>query len=83
MKITVFTPDWKRTWRANLSRTQIARLDNGHLVSIGLEVGKDIKQRTVDGWVKSGKAIEENPDKAKHSGCQSKCILKGDLKCQW
>jgi len=82
-KFTLATPDFSKTWKVELKPREIARFDNGHLISIGLIVGEDVQPSTVKRWEKSGKAVPTNPDIEKHSACQSRCILRGDLMCQW
>jgi hypothetical protein len=81
--ITIHDPEFTQAWEARLSRAQLNRLDNGHLVSIGLVVGEDITPTTLKRWEKVGKAIPIDPEKGKHSGCQSRCVLRGDSICQW
>jgi hypothetical protein len=54
MKIHVFNPNFTLCWLARLSVTQARRLDNGHLISIGLVIGEDITPGTLARWVKKG-----------------------------
>lgn len=83
MKLHLHTPDFENAWTVKLSHRQVARLDNGHLVSIGLILGEDVQPATLKQWIKSGIATPEDATVAKHSGCQSRCILRGDSLCQW
>lgn len=53
-KIHVFNADFTICHLARLSAATVRRLDNGHLVSIGLVVGEDITPATLSKWVKRG-----------------------------
>lgn len=63
--------------------SQAKRLDNGHLISIGLIVGEDIGRRTIRRWVSNGTAREIDRESWNHSGCQSSCKRRGDSTCSW
>jgi len=56
MKINVFSPDFKKCWLATLSRWQVARLDNGRLISCGLVIGESVSAATVKRWANNGTA---------------------------
>lgn len=83
MQITLHSADFKTAFTCNLSPAHARRIDNGHLISIGLIIGEDVKPATLKRWIKSGKARPADVEKAKHSGCQSRCKLRGDSVCQW
>jgi hypothetical protein len=83
MRVTLFTPDFKTAWICSLNARQIGRVDNGHLISIGLVLGTDIQPSTLKRWIKAKIAKPTDAAIAKHSGCQSRCVLRGDTKCQW
>lgn len=72
--------DMDRTaYRCNLSLAQARKYDNGHLISIGLEIGKDITPKQLQRFHR----VEVSWDDWKHSGCQSRCVRRGDDICQW
>lgn len=83
MKVTIHSPDYKSAWQLNLSPRQFNRVDNGRAISCGLTLGETVSHTLLKRWEKEGVAIPVDPDKAKHSGCQSRCILRGDSICQW
>jgi len=83
MKISISNSDYTLAWQANLTPRQIARVDNGRLISCGLTLGEDLKESTLKTWIRKGIASPVDPEKANHSGCQSRCILRGDSLCQW
>lgn len=70
-------------WKLHVMSRWAARHDNGALVSCGLTVGQDVSQRSIDTLVKQGRATPVTEEQWKHSGCQSRCVLRGDDKCQW
>jgi len=82
-RVTLHNATFTEAWNLNLSRRSAARLDNGRMVSCGLMLGEDVKPSTLKTWLKKGIAKPADPEKAKHSGCQSRCILRGDSLCQW
>lgn len=79
--VTLHDPGRGKYARVWLSPRQVARYDNGSLISTGLWVPEDIDERTFDRLAATGETMtKENAD---HSSCQSSCILRGDPKCQW
>ena len=56
--IKLHDASFTRTWKLNLSRSHVSRLDNGHLVSIGLVLGDDVTEQTLARWIKTGIALE-------------------------
>jgi hypothetical protein len=83
MKLTLHSPDYKTAWKLNLSQRQFSRVDNGRAVSCGLMLGETVSLALLKRWTKAGQAVPVDAEKAKHSGCQSRCILRGDSICQW
>ena len=69
-KLTV-TPEWAR------------KHDNGALVSCGLTIPDDLSVRSLAVLMRMGKAVIVPKAEWDHSGCQSRCIQRGDDKCQW
>jgi GH24 family phage-related lysozyme (muramidase) len=69
---------------ADLTRRQVARYDNGALISCGLTTGRDrITSATVARMVKAGDAKAISFEEWNHSGCQSSCIRRGQSTCSW
>jgi hypothetical protein len=66
-------------YRLRLTPRQARRLDNGHLFSIGLEIGKDISRDRI--VTLKGERVSR--DDWNHSGCQSSCTRRGDDRCGW
>ena len=59
-------------------------IDNGALISCGLTVGRDgFTRRMMDELIRLGVAQPISKEAYNHSGCQSRCTLRGDDKCQW
>lgn len=83
MRISLYTPDYATAWKLNLTPRQAARVDNGRMISCGLTLGEDVQPSTLKRWVKAGIAKPTDAATEKHSGCQSRCILRGDSLCQW
>lgn len=80
--LTVFARDNStrptRYYMLRLTQRQARRVDNGALISCGLTAPGDVSSA----WLqKHGKEVSETA--WKHSGCQSKCILRGNDTCQW
>jgi len=67
----------------NPSAAFVRKHDNGCLISIGLYIGEDVTQATVDRWIKRGFAIAVDYDEANHGGCQSSCVRRGAAVCRW
>ena len=61
------------------SRRQIAKYDNGALISCGWTVGDDLPLTVFQHMSKK----EVTQEDYNHSGCQSRCVLRGDSKCGW
>lgn len=75
--------DGPRYYRANLSVTEATRLNNYHMVSIGLIVPDDMKPATLKAWVRRGKAWPITHDEWNHDGCKSSCVKRGGRACRW
>lgn len=82
IRVSVRHPNGKY-YVAHLSPGQARAHDNGALISCGLTVGEDLKHGTFQNWLRQGLLDEISQEKYNHSGCQSSCILRGDLKCGW
>lgn len=65
-------------YKMTLTHKEAKRLDNGAMVSCGITAPD-----CIDKWVKTGKASVVTKEQWNHSGCQSRCVLRGDDKCQW
>lgn len=83
MKITLHSPDYKTAWQLNLTPRQFYLVNNGRAVSCGLMLGETVTPERLKHWLKKGCAVPMDADKARHSGCLSRCILRGDSICQW
>jgi hypothetical protein len=89
--MTVYIRDGKRFYRANVTHTWFMRHDNGAMVSCGLAVDEPsawsgrvwISRSGLERLRKQGRLTEVAEDIWKHSGCQSRCKLRGDDICQW
>ena len=55
------------------------RNDNGALISCGLDIPRDISRRQLA----AVQHVEVSRDEWNHSGCLSRCILRGDSDCKW
>lgn len=69
--------------KADLTSRQVVRLNNYHMISIGLIVGEDITPQTLDRWLKTGIATRITHEQWNHSGCLSACTLRGAPACRW
>lgn len=67
-----------RYYRLNLTITQAKRIDNGAMISCGLNAPEDVTSK----WLQKH-GVEVPEIEWKHSGCQSSCILRGGTICQW
>lgn len=83
-----FKADWfaarfpRKQWQGGIKMAVLP--DNGALISCGLTVGQDgLTEKDMEHMVKTGQARELDPEQGKHSGCLSRCILRGDDRCQW
>lgn len=74
-----------RHYRANVTRTWADKHDNGRLVSCGIDVGAadGISPRSFNALRRRGRLQEMSAAQGAHSGCLSRCVLRGDDKCQW
>lgn len=73
-------------YRAAVSPQWAQKHDNGRLVSAGLDVGAaadELSPRSFNALQRRGRLQEITPETSRHSGCQSRCILRGDKLCQW
>lgn len=70
-------------YRLTVSVEWAEKNDNGALISCGLTVGTDIKESQLKNLISRGKAIQVTEDEYNHSGCQSRCVKRGDDICQW
>ncbi len=81
--IRVYATRYDTRYRLSLTRGEAECLDNGALFSCGLTVGKDLTQVKLDQLIRAGRAVEVTREEWQHSGCQSRCTLRGDSICQW
>lgn len=79
----VYCRHGEKFYRLTVSQRWAEQHDNGALVSCGLEVGKDLTERSLKALVQRGQAVEVTKDEWNHSGCQSSCVLRGAQKCSW
>ena len=78
----------KKYWKLELTMRQARRLDNGALISCGLTFGTGKYPASPNELGKYALACikaksEVGYEAYQHSGCQSRCTLRGDDKCQW
>lgn len=69
-----------------VTRRMIKLPDNGALVSCGLSVGgneDEVRPTDLVYLIATGQATRVPDEQKGHGGCQSRCILRGDDKCQW
>lgn len=86
MRYRIYVIDFtnQRAFRIdNPSGAFLRKHDNGSLFSIGLVIGEDVEQATVDRWVARNFAKPVDYDEANHGGCQSSCIRRGNKTCRW
>jgi hypothetical protein len=91
MTITIRDPKHSKSYRANVTPEWADRHDNGALISCGLTIDEPspysgtvwLTRRAFVALQRTGATTEITPEQANHSGCQSRCILRGDSLCQW
>jgi hypothetical protein len=76
-------PGPTRFFRALVSPQWIQRHNNGAVLSCGLEVGRDLSLRSLEGLRRAGRLTAICEEEWKHSGCLSLCIRRGDTGCRW
>ena len=64
-RITLHSADFNEAWICHLSRWQVSRLDNGHLISVGLILGEDVQPSTLKRWLANGTAKAVDPETVK------------------
>ena len=79
MKLYAFNRATSKAWAFNASAAWLKKNDNGHAVSIGFEVPREMSMAQL----RALKAREVSWDTWKHSGCQSSCVMRGGAKCAW
>jgi hypothetical protein len=72
-----------KAYQLSLSQAQARKYDNGALISCGLRAPDDISESAMRWLISHGRAVEIPMEQARHSACQSYCVLRGDDKCQW
>lgn len=70
-------------FRATVTPEWYKRHNNFAMVSIGLEVHKDLTLMAFNRLKASGRVEEVTREQWNHSGCQSACRLRGDATCRW
>lgn len=91
MFITIHDRKNRKAYRAYVTREWALRHDNGALISCGLTIDEPsawsgkvwLKRRAFNDLRKTGRVTEISVEQANHSGCQSRCKLRGDNICQW
>jgi hypothetical protein len=81
MRITI--RDGEKFYRAIVSPQWAARNDNGALVSCGLSVPESLRPAQLRALIARKQAQEITREDWNHSGCQSRCVRRGDPTCQW
>lgn len=76
--MVVYASRGNEKFKIRLTPSEVLKYDNGAMVSCGI-----MAPDCIDEWVKTGKAIVISYDEWNHSGCQSRCIKRGDNLCQW
>lgn len=71
-----------RHLRVRLPERIYRRLDNGHMVSIGL-TDEDVSATRLRRWEARGMVNEITFEEWNHSSCQSSCAKRGDKTCAW
>lgn len=69
-------------YRASVSLAWARRHDNGALVSCGLTVGENLSLQAFR-RLRPAQLTVITKEQYNHSGCQSRCKLRGDTICQW
>jgi hypothetical protein len=91
LRITIKHPKRGKYYRATVTPEWANRHDNGALISCGLTVDEPsawsgkvwLSSRAFNTLEKTGRVQEITHDQWNHSGCQSRCIMRGDAMCQW
>ena len=84
LTITIRDREKQKYYRARVTPQWAQRHNNGALISCGLTVGEyGFTERTLKGLIQRGQAVEIDHTTWNHSGCQSACVTRGDVKCQW
>lgn len=83
LRIRIADPAHSLYYRATVSPIWARRHDNGHMISCGLSCPDDLSTRSLQALVRRGQAVPISHDEWNHSGCQSRCIRRGDALCQW
>jgi hypothetical protein len=79
MRITAIDPQDGKVYLVTASRKTVMKYDNGALLSCGWRIGEDLPRGVFNRLQK-----EELPFTTyKHSGCTSRCTVRGDTHCQW
>lgn len=79
MRVYIRDTERGRYYRADVSPRWAKRNNNGALISCGLSVPEDISRRQLSAL----HVTQVSYDEWNHSGCQSRCVLRGDDRCQW
>jgi hypothetical protein len=86
--VTIHDEDTKKHYLATVSRQWAIKNDNGALISCGLTINEwtghcDITRNQLE-WLRTHNRLKEiTAGEANHSGCQSRCVMRGDAICQW
>lgn len=59
-----------RAWKLTVSPTWVNRYDNGHLISIGIEVPTELSRRAIQQRLANGTATEVSVQEYNHGACQ-------------
>jgi hypothetical protein len=77
--VTVQDRTTGKYYRARVSQAVAEKHNNYALVSVGWTVDEDLPRASFARMDKE----EITQEQFNHSGCQSRCILRGNDKCQW
>jgi len=81
--MTIYCKHGSTYYRVSFSPAMAKKWDNGALISCGLTIPDDAPYSALCSWKMQHKAMECSESEWRHSGCQSRCTLRGDDKCQW
>lgn len=81
MMITI--RDGETFYKASVTAQWANKHDNGALISCGLAVGENLTRTSLNILIRQKRAYLISKEDYNHSGCQSRCIRRGDSICQW
>ena len=79
----IYAKRGNRRYQLMLSTAQVKKYDNGAMVSCGLSIPEDMPESAFQWLFVHQRAMQVSETEYNHSGCQSRCVLRGDALCQW